>query len=146
MKAYIFIGAGILLLFYVFYYRSHPLISKVRIRNHRIPVDVAVSVYEQARGLGGRAELKENTGMLFLYDHKEQYNFWMLGMKFPLDFVWIDGKKVVDITRNVPPPKGMEKPTIVKPSVPVDKILEINAGDIDKFGIKVGDTVDFLDR
>ena len=70
----------------------------------------------------------------------------MLGMKFPLDFVWIDGKKVVDVTRNVPPPKGMEKPTIVKPSVPVDKILEINAGDIDKFGIKVGDTVDFLDR
>ena len=146
MKAYILFGAGLLLLVYLFYYRSHPLVSKVRIRNHRIAVDVAVSVFEQAKGLGGRTVLKENTGMLFLYNHKEQFNFWMLGMKFPLDFVWIDGKKVVDLTKNVPPPKGLEKPMIVKPIVPVDKILEINAGDIDRLGIVVGDTVEFLDR
>lgn len=146
MKAYIFIGAGILLLLYMFYYRSHPLVSKVRIGNHIIEVDVAVTVFEQAKGLGGRESLKNNHGMLFLYDHKEQFNFWMLAMKFPLDFVWIDGKTVVDITKGVPPPHGLEKPIIVKPAYPVDKILEINAGEIDRLGIKVGDSVEYLDR
>ncbi len=146
MKAYILIGAGIVLLIYLFYYRSHPLVSKVRIRDHMIEVDVAVTVYEHAKGLGGRTSLKANSGMLFLYDHKEQFNFWMLGMKFPLDFVWIDGKKVVDITRHVPPPKGFEKPVIVKPRAAADKILEINAGEIDRLGIVIGDTVEFLDR
>lgn len=146
MKSYLFIIAGLIILLYMVYYRAHPLTSKVRIRNHIFVVDVAVGVLEQAKGLGGRKSLDDNRGMLFVYDHKEQFNFWMLGMQFSLDFVWIDGKTVVDITENVPPPVGMQKPAIVKPAVPVDKILEINAGIVKKLGLKVGDTVEFLDK
>lgn len=146
MKAYIFITVGVLLLLYILYYRSHPLTSKVRIRGHVIGVDVAVGMLEQARGLGGRTSLGPNSGMLFIYDHKEQYHFWMMGMKFPLDFIWIDGKRVADITLNVPPPKAFTTPAMVKPRVPVDKILEVNAGVVDRLGIKIGDSVEFLDK
>lgn len=146
MKAYIFIALGILLILYIVYYRNHPLTSKVRIRGHDIGVDVAVGILEQARGLGGRNILAQNRGMLFIYDHKEHYNFWMMGMKFPLDFIWIDGKRVVDLTLDVPPPKAFTTPAMVKPMVSVDKILEVNAGVVKRLGIKVGDPVDFLDK
>jgi uncharacterized membrane protein (UPF0127 family) len=85
--------------------------------------------------------------MLFVYDHKEQYNFWMRGMKIPLDFVWINGREVADVTENVPPPSSaFAAPSIVKPAVPVDKILELSAGSIASLGIKTGDRVDFLDK
>lgn len=146
MKAYVFIALGILLLLYILYYRTHPLTSKVRIRGRVIDVDVAVGMFEQARGLGGRKTMASNRGMLFIYDHKEQYNFWMMGMKFPLDFIWIDGKRVADLTLDVPPPKAFTTPAMVKPKVPVDKILEVNAGVVDRLGIKIGDTVEFLDK
>ena len=90
--------------------------------------------------------MSEVHGMLFPYDHKEQFEFWMKGMTFPLDFIWIDGKTVADITENVQPPSGDVRPTIVKPMVAVDKILEVNAGTVARIGINVGDTVEFLDR
>jgi uncharacterized membrane protein (UPF0127 family) len=141
----LFIVLGLLFI-YIFYYQRHPLASKVRINNHTINVDVAVTPFELARGLGGRASMARDHGMLFVYDHKEQYNFWMLGMKFPLDFIWISDKTVVDITRNVLPPQGMAKPAVIKPAVEVDKILEVNAGVVDELGIKVGNTVTFIDR
>lgn len=90
--------------------------------------------------------MPEMHGMLFPYDHKEQFEFWMRGMRFPLDFIWIDGKNVADITENVPPPLENERPVIVKPLVPVDKVLEVNAGTVARIGIKVGDTVEYIDK
>lgn len=137
----IFLCLGILL-----YYVRYPLVSKVRIRNKIFVVDVAVTNVQKERGLGGKSDMHEDYGMLFTYDHKEQYEFWMKGMKFPLDFIWIEGNTVVDLTQNVLPPNGLEKPTIVTSSAPVDKVFEVNAGIIQKFGIQKGDRVEFLDR
>ena len=97
------------------------------------------------QGLSGKDSLPPNHGRLFVYDHQEQYEFWMKGMKFPLDFIWIADHTVVNITENVPAPTGL-MPAIVKPYVDVDKILEVTAGTITKSGIKVGDTVQFIDR
>lgn len=139
----------VVIAFFIFgllwYYRTHPLVSKVRLRGATITVEVAATEAQKQKGLGGRAQLPQESGMLFPYDHKEQYNFWMRGMQFPLDFIWIDDKTVADLTRNVQPPKGNVIP-IVTPAVAVDTILEVNAGTIDRLGIQIGDTVEFLDR
>lgn len=143
----ILIAAGIIGIFLLtWYYKTHPLVSKIRIRDVVITTEIAATEAQKQKGLGGRAELDPLHGMVFPYDHKEQYNFWMRGMMFPLDFIWIDGMTVVDITANVAPPKAHEPPVIVKPRVPVDKVLEVNAGFVEKHGIAVGDPVRFLDR
>lgn len=138
--ALVFFAVGLL-----WYYRTHPLASKVRIRGVTIAVEVAATEAQKQKGLGYRTQLPQDSGMLFPYDHKEQYNFWMRGMQFPLDFIWIDDKTVADITRNVPPPQGNKTP-IVTPAVAIDTVLEVNAGTVDRLGIQVGDTVEFLDR
>lgn len=146
MKKIILSIAALLLSFVLWRFISHPFVPKIKIGSAEFSVEVAVTEPQKQRGLGGRTSLANDHGMLFVYDHAEGYNFWMRDMHFPLDFIWINGKTVVDITRNVPPPVQLQAPMIVKPKIPADKILELNAGTATKYGIQIGDAVDFLDR
>lgn len=134
----------VLVVFFLFwYYNRNPLSAKIKIGTRQYLIELAVTPAEKAKGLSFRSSLPPNHGMLFLYDHKEQYSFWMNGMRFPLDFIWIDGNTIVDITENVPVPLVINIP-IIKPSKQVDKILEVNAGTTARDGIKIGDSVKFL--
>jgi len=90
------------------YYFTHPLVSKVRIHNATFTIYVAVTETQKQLGLGKRQSMPSQSGMVFLYDHSEQFEFWMKDMKFPLDFVWIRDKTVVDLTENIPPPTQNE--------------------------------------
>ncbi len=125
------------------YYLRHPLGAKVKIGDHVIPVELAVTEDEKQRGLGFRPSLAPDHGMLFVYDHKEQFNFWMRGMQFPLDFIWIDGGTIAEITPNIPAPKPGEQLRVYTPKSEIDKILEVNAGMVEKYEIRVGDTVEY---
>lgn len=147
MKRWHIIALALVLIGFGAYYRTHPLVSKVRIGNAVITVEVAATEGQKQKGLGGRSSLDDDHGMLFPYDHKEQYNFWMRGMLIPLDFIWIDGNRIADITENVPPPPETSgSPVIVKPKVEINKILEVNAGTVQRLGIRIGDAVEFIDR
>ena len=65
----------------------------------------------------------------------------MRGMMFPLDFVWINGDKVVDLSSNIAPPSAGQRPVIISPDQPANLVLEVNAGVIERLGITVGATV-----
>jgi uncharacterized protein len=124
------------------YYRKYPLQPSIIINNRKIVLELAVTDTEKEKGLGYRKILPDDHGMLFLYDHKEYFPFWMKGMNFPLDFVWISGNTVADVTAEVPILTNNQV-TVVKPNVQVDKILELNSGSILKYNIKIGDRVIF---
>lgn len=109
-----------------------------------INVEIVESKEARSMGLGERDSLASDSGMLFVFDHKDKYNFWMKGMRIPLDFIWIDGDKVVDLLSNVPPPTpGQSDDTLplVAPVAKVDKVLEVNANFIGDKGILVGDRI-----
>ncbi|MDO8451991.1 MAG: DUF192 domain-containing protein [bacterium] len=152
MKKIVLLGVFLIGIFTIYWYLNHPLAPKVTIRNHTWLLELAISPEEKERGLGYRDRLAPERGMLFIYDHKEQFSFWMKGMRFPLDFIWIDGATIVDITKNVPVdphsinPKILAPTRTYRPAVAVDKILELNAGAVDTFGIAIGDTVEFSDK
>ena len=134
-----------LLSFTAYYYIRNPLVPKIKVGRVTFVIEIAVRPEEKEKGLGGRDSLAAGTGMLFPYDHKERYRFWMKGMRFPLDFVWITDQKVIDVTENVPPPSG-EQIATVQPRVPVSQILELNAGEVKKYRIKIGDPVSLLTK
>ncbi len=138
----IVIGASIGVL--AIYYYFNPLTPKLEIRNQTFTVEYAVTENEKRQGLSGRDKLPDNHGMIFVYRDKQQYSFWMKDMKFALDFIWIDDTKIVDITENVPPPLSGKPPETVSPKQPVNRILEVNAGTVERLGIQIGDTVTFL--
>jgi len=118
---------------------------KLQIRNTVFKVEIASSTIQKAVGLSYRSNLLPDHGMLFVLKEKDTPIFWMKGMQFPLDFLWIDGNKVVDISENVPTPKGIDMRKI-SPRVPIDNVLELNAGTVKKFGITIGDTISFLEN
>lgn len=118
-------------------------LSQLQINDIKIKVEIADNADKRKKGLGGRERLASDSGMLFVFPKVDYYNFWMKGMRFPLDFIWIKDKKVVDITKNVPSPEGEknEDLPILTPNQPVDSVLEVNAGLVDSHEIKVGDSI-----
>jgi len=63
-------------------------------------------------------------------------------MYFDIDIVWIDEGRVVDITYGAKRPSVAEfnaPKEIYQPQMPVDRVLEVNAGWAKEKGIKVGD-------
>lgn len=110
-----------------------------------IKAEVADTVAKRTKGLGDRAKLEIGTGMLFVFEQPGKYRFWMKGLQFPLDFIWIKDNKVVDILTNVPvPPDGASDNALptYEPITEVDKILEVNAGFVEFNNIQVGDLVE----
>lgn len=121
----------------------------VSIRGVRVTVDVARTPREKARGLGGREGLAPDHGMLFVFTSAQRHDFWMLGMRFALDFVWIREGRIVDLTLDVPPPPADTTPESgllreIRPAAPADHVLEVSAGTAARHGWKIGDAVEFV--
>jgi uncharacterized membrane protein (UPF0127 family) len=77
--------------------------------------------------------------MLFIFPEAEVQNFWMKGMKFPLDVAWIKDGKVVSVDTNIPAPKPGEEPARMSSSpIGVDMVLELPAGQAYAHNIKPG--------
>ena len=113
------------------------------------PVELALTGEQQAQGLSGRAELAAGAGMLFVWDQESRRSFWMPDMNFPLDLVWLNGDCVVThITHNAPPQaSGQSQADLPRYTVDqVQYVLEINAGEAERNGIKVGDQARFQGR
>jgi hypothetical protein len=70
-----------------------------------VTAEVADDEASRTRGLSGRDRLDPDAGMLFLLPG-DSPSFWMKGMRFPIDIVWIKGGRVVDVTAGVQPPAG----------------------------------------
>ena len=121
-----------------------PGVDQLSIDGAMFNVEVATTSVEQSRGLSYRTSLGKNDGMLFLFGSSSVQTFWMKDMNFPLDMIWISGNTVAGFAANVPAPL----PGVALWSLPlytspdnVDKVLEVNAGVVAKYNIKVGDAV-----
>ena len=101
-------------------------------------VEIADTIEKHATGLSGRNELEKGRGMLFVFDQPIIPGFWMKGMKFPLDIVWISNGEVIGLEENLPPDHTLS-PATYSPPKPVDMVLEINAGASEESKINVGD-------
>lgn len=123
---------------------QQPVFKELQIDDTKIKVEVADTQAKRSKGLGGKQSLASDEGMLFVFPKADKYPFWMKGLAFPLDFVWIRGEVVVDILQDVQPPSPGQTDDslpIYLPREEVDKVLEINAGTIQRLDIKVGDAI-----
>ncbi len=114
--------------------------ASLRINGQHVQLELALTPEEQTRGLGYRDALPWHHGMLFVYPRPAFHRFWMRGMRFDIDIVWIRGDRIVDISHRVPHVPGENGPT-VQPSELADRILEVPAGYALAHGWRVGDRV-----
>lgn len=136
----VIVSAGI-----IFWYKA-PLLGKkyIKIKDATVFIEIANNDLIREKGLGHRNLLDQDKGMLFQFDQARQWPFWMKGMSFPLDFVWIRDGRVVDLSKNIPTQTD-QKPVYVTPKENITSVLEVNAGWIDKYNIQIGDTVQLND-
>ncbi len=113
--------------------------ATVVLGGQRIVIELAKTDQERKQGLSGRLSLEPNQGMLFLFPQKGRYSFWMKEMKFNLDFVFLDGEKIVDLVQNIPFPQKDQSTQFWRSEKEFDKVLEMNAGMIQQLGVKIGD-------
>jgi uncharacterized membrane protein (UPF0127 family) len=114
-----------------------------------LTVELAVEAADKSRGLGYRDGLEPGTGMLFVFDSASPRSFWMKGMRFCLDIIWIENGAIQGAAESVcPDPAGTEdadRPSYVSP-VPVSYVLEVPAGWLDANGFGEGTPVEGLPR
>ena len=111
-------------------------------------VDVADTYERRGLGLGGRDRLARERGMWFDMGGTGNATFWMRGMRFPIDIVWIsDSLVVTGVAERLPfPEQGTPDSSLPSYSsgVPIRYVLEINAGLAEELGIREGSAVTFV--
>jgi uncharacterized protein len=116
------------------------LVLKTETGDHSFDIEVATTDQDRALGLMFRRSLSENAGMLFLYDPPAPAAMWMKNTLIPLDMVFIspDGR-VHRIESDAEP----FSTSLIPSEGTVAAVLELNAGQADKIGLKRGDKVVF---
>lgn len=117
--------------------------AEAKIGDKKINLILAKSDKDRMKGLSGRNNLAEDQGMLFIFEKKGKYGFWMRDMKFPIDIIYIDDKTVVYLVESAPAGSQAPNLTVYAPDTDVNRVLELNAGGAKKYGIKKGTKITF---
>ena len=120
---------------------SHAIVTTST--GEEIPVEVADTLKKRSLGLGERTSLKKGWGMLFVFEKRKPYRFWMKDMQFPLDIIWLDNHRIVHIIHNAKPANSRDEPELMTSPVPVNFVLEIAAGRAAKLQLKIGQRMKF---
>ena len=108
---------------------------QVIINDKTFNIELAKTSAELTKGLSNRDYLAPDAGMLFIFSKTDIWPFWMKDTRIPLDIIWIQNNKIVDIT-TLQPQNGDNIPEY-SPKEKANYVLEINADS----GFKVGDKV-----
>jgi uncharacterized membrane protein (UPF0127 family) len=108
----------------------------------KIDIEIADNDYERQLGLMKRESMGEMQGMLFIFPDEKYQSFWMFNTLFSLDMIFINsGKEIVTIHKNTTPLSEESYPS----SKPAQYVLEVNAGFCDKYDIKEGDRIYWIE-
>lgn len=92
-------------------------------------VEVAASPESRSRGLAGRASLAPSHALWFVMPEPGSHGFWMQGMRFPIDLVWVTPQGRVAGVETLVPCTRTPCP-VTYPPEPVAFVLETRAGEV----------------
>ena len=105
-------------------------VATVVVGTDELQAEIADTSPLQGRGLGYRDGLAPGTAMLFVFDDASIRTFWMKGMRFCLDIVWIDNDLIVGAAESVCPMPNTPDADLPRYTSPfgVHYVLEVPAG------------------
>lgn len=107
--------------------------------NKKFNVEVAKTNATREYGLMNRTSLDVDAGMLFIYSDSDIRSFWMKNTLIPLDILWINDDRIVEMA-TLQPETPQNTPTYT-PKNKANYVLELNAGTAKKYNFKIGDEV-----
>jgi hypothetical protein len=119
---------------------AHALdLARVTVGSAVFQVEVARTPEDRQRGLMFRRELPDGGGMLFVQPTGSAV-FWMKNTYLALDLLYFDADgRLFQIEANVPPCTTPNCPLYPSDTATVRYVLEINAGEAARSGIRIGD-------
>ncbi|WP_242205919.1 DUF192 domain-containing protein [Aestuariivivens insulae] len=106
----------------------------------RLNIEIADTEYETQTGLMYRNSMAETQAMLFIFEDEQPRSFYMKNTSIPLDIIFIDANKtIVSFQKNAKPFDERSLPS----NVPAKYVLEVNAGLVDRWNLKVGNTINY---
>jgi hypothetical protein len=121
--------------------------AKVVVNGFDVMADIALTSEQQTKGLDVKNNLTENQGMLFVFQQPYRYGFWMTGMKFPIDIIWLDSNGVVTHIEHslkpCPPASSNLACPVYFPEKDSQYVLETVAGFSMKHNVRLGTHVSF---
>lgn len=116
-------------------------------------MELALTEPERIQGLMHRTSLPADGGMLFAFPDSEPRAFWMKNTLIPLDILFVDAKGTVvaihtmRVERPLRPGEDETLYNATLPAYPSDGkpaqfVIELNANQAKRCGIKVGDTIE----
>jgi uncharacterized membrane protein (UPF0127 family) len=117
----------------------------VTLSNFTLVADIADTNELRSKGLSVKDTLNETEGMLFVFSTEREHSFWMKGMKFPIDIIWIDDdKEVVHVEHSLEPCAPNSFCQTYKPDRDSLYVLETVAGFAQRHNVTDGTYVDFV--
>ena len=126
------------------FWPKNKLGTQLKVGQTTVAVEIRGDDAGRALGLSGRDGLGNDEGVLFVFDQPAVHEFWMKDMNFPLDFIWINNGRVVDLHERVLVSEAGLPPMTVRPKKPVNWVLEVNSGWVEQHQVKIGDPVKML--
>jgi len=109
--------------------------SSIKINESVWDIEIADTLLSRIEGLSNRVSLNPASGLLFIFPENGYHGIWMKEMKFSIDIIWFDENFVITHIKEDAKPESY--PESFNPSDPSRYVLEINAGEVKKTGIKI---------
>ncbi|MEH6408872.1 MAG: DUF192 domain-containing protein, partial [Leeuwenhoekiella sp.] len=118
-------------------------ISKKDSTNISIDIEIADTQFDTETGLMYRESMKQNQGMLFIFDEIRERSFYMKNTLFPLDIIYIDkDKNIASFAQNAQP---LDESSLPSHAV-IQYVLEVNAGLVKSWNLSVGDSLSWSEN
>ena len=117
---------------------TSPLIVQTTNGDVRFNVEVARTPDELQKGLMYRTQMPANNGMIFSFDPVRPAAMWMKNTKISLDMLFIAPDSTISMIKENAIPMSEEH---IISREPVRAVVELNAGQVRRHGIKIGDKV-----
>lgn len=106
----------------------------------QLDIEFAQSEYETQTGLMYRKSMEEDQGMLFIFAEERMHSFYMKNTEFPLDIIYIKADSTIASFQENAQPYNEEG---LSSQVPIQYVLEVNAGLAEKWLLEVGDKIEY---